>query len=426
MKSAAPHFDTPLTFATDPGFLSTEEVAGENPSREFGESAPSEVSVPPKAPGQLPPFPVPWRHPLRSAAWLVRTGFGLLSLIVLLAVIAAIPIVNFLALGYLLDVERRVGRTGRLRDGFPLLADAPRLGSIAAGVALWLLPLQFLASMAADARLIAPQSNATFALHLALNVAWVLITLHLVLALARGGSPGCFVRPIKNARWLRQRLRAGDYMSHASRHVREFVTRLRLGHHFWLGVRGFGVAFAWLLIPTLFYAAVRRPEGVGILLMLTGGLLLVLSLSWAPFLQARFATENRFLSGFQLREVRQLNRYAPLAWGIATIVLYALSLPLYLFKVFLLPPDAMWPITLIFVASIYPTRVVTGWAYHRAATRRAAGRPPAHWTLRWGASTVLVALLGVYVFILYFTQFIGEGGKAVLFQHHALLLPVPF
>jgi hypothetical protein len=30
------------------------------------------------------------------------------------------------------------------------------------------------------------------------------------------------------------------------------------------------------------------------------------------------------------------------------------------------------------------------------------------------------------VFLLFFTQFIGQHGKGVLFEHHALLLPVPF
>jgi hypothetical protein len=35
-------------------------------------------------------------------------------------------------------------------------------------------------------------------------------------------------------------------------------------------------------------------------------------------------------------------------------------------------------------------------------------------------------LVAVYVFLLFFTQFIGQHGKGVLFEHHALLLPVPF
>lgn len=376
--------------------------------------------------GTLEPCPVPWRHPLRALAWSLRTLFGLASLVFMLAVIAAIPPFNFLALGYLLEVEGRLGRTGRWREAFPLLGDAPRIGSLALGIYLWLLPLRLLAGLAADARLVEPGGAADRTWHVVLNVVWVLVSVHLVLALARGGSFATFVRPIKNYRWLRTRLRSGDYLQQAGRHVWDFLRRLRLGHHFWLGLRGFGVAGLWLVIPTALYAAVQRPEGITVLFMLIGGVLLTLALSWAPFLQARFATEERFRAGLQLREVRTLWRYAPWSWMLATIIVYALALPLYLFKVVLPPPDAWWPVTLIFVVSIYPTRMITGWAYHRAAWRRQQGKPPTHWSLRWLSSVLTMALLAVYVFILYFTQFIGEEGKAVLFQHHALLLPVPF
>ena len=38
----------------------------------------------------------------------------------------------------------------------------------------------------------------------------------------------------------------------------------------------------------------------------------------------------------------------------------------------------------------------------------------------------MVPLLVLYIFLLFFTQFIGQHGKGVLFEHHAFLLPVPF
>jgi hypothetical protein len=43
-----------------------------------------------------------------------------------------------------------------------------------------------------------------------------------------------------------------------------------------------------------------------------------------------------------------------------------------------------------------------------------------------GCLALLLPLVGAYVFVLFFTQFVGEHGKGVLFEHHALLLPVPF
>ncbi len=161
------------------------------------------------------------------------------------------------------------------------------------------------------------------------------------------------------------------------------------------------------------------------LLTVVGGALLAVVLAWVPFLQARFATENRFRAGLELKAVRGLFPHAPLAWLLAIVVVYVLALPLYLFKAFLLPPDAMWPITLIFIASIYPAKVVTGWAYHRAVERQQQGKTSGR-VVRWGVRLALAILLAAYVFLLYFTQFIGEHGRRVLFEHHAFLLPVPF
>ena len=43
--------------------------------------------------------------------------FGLLSLLVGLATLAALPLVQVLSLGYFLESAARVARTGRLRDG---------------------------------------------------------------------------------------------------------------------------------------------------------------------------------------------------------------------------------------------------------------------------------------------------------------------
>ena len=40
------------------------------------------------------------------------------TLIVALAVLAVLPIMQFLSLGYLLEAGGRVARTGRLREGF--------------------------------------------------------------------------------------------------------------------------------------------------------------------------------------------------------------------------------------------------------------------------------------------------------------------
>lgn len=372
-------------------------------------------------------LPVPWRHPLRFVAWCVRMPFGLLVLAVLLAVLAAIPGVNLVVLGCLLDAEARVARSGRFRDGFPLAAIAPRLGAIVAGLGIWLIPLASLAAFAADARLIDPHSAIDRRLHVALAIVAPLVAIHLCLAVARGGSLGCFFRPLKNVKWLRRELRQGQYWDRADAAVRQFFAELPLRPSmFWLGVRGYAAGFAWLALPTALFGAMdKHVRGPGILVTLFGGACLALVLAWAPFLQLRVALERRMTAGLELGAVRRLFRHAPLRMTLAIVVTYALSLPLYLATVVAPPRDALWMVAVVFIVSIYPARLVTGWACHAAARRESLNLPaPAY--LRWLGRLLLGPLLAAYVFLLFFTQFIGEAGKGVLYQHHGVLLPVPF
>ncbi len=87
--------------------------------------------------------------------------FGTLTLILGLAVLATIPIMQFLSLGYLLEVSGRVARTGNWRSGFVGIRQAARLGRIAVGITMLMLPLWFASSLADSARLIDPASRAT-------------------------------------------------------------------------------------------------------------------------------------------------------------------------------------------------------------------------------------------------------------------------
>lgn len=415
----------------------------------------------------------------RMIIWLARSLFGISSLILFLAVIAAIPIVNFLALGYLLEVEGRMARSGRFRDAFPLLELAPRLGSIVLGIWLWVAPLRLLSSAAADARIIDPRSFADVGLHCLVAGLAVFVAIHLCLALARGGSLWSFLWPLtvpfavllapiavpvvlcfmlisgRRLHWLLtpvwnlaaelRRLPTRGYWNQASAAVEGFIGGLRLRHHFLLGLKGYVGAMIWLVIPTALFAAASKTEGGPLLLTVSGGALLILVLSWVPFLQAHYAAENRFGAMFELYRVCQIYKNAPFAWLITMLMTLTLALPMYLFKIALPPADAMWMVTIVFIVTIYPVKVITGWAYHRALVgeqRRAffVGRwlklllvtPILGIELEAKSVEVLLTrlvlfpLLAVYVFLLFFTQFIGEHGKGVLFEHHAFLLPAPF
>jgi len=372
--------------------------------------------------GRLAELPHPLKRPISAVVWGIRALFGIASLIVLLAILAAVPLINFLVLGYLLDAEGRLARTGKLRGAVPLLSLAPRLGAIALCVWLWLLPLRFLANAAADARLIDPAGRVTSRFDVLTTTLAVLIGVHLCFALARGGSVGCFFRPIKNVRWTIRQLRSGGYFDRAAAEISAFVAGLRLRHHFSLGVRGFAGAFAWLVVPTALFAAANRTEGLPILITVFGGILLIPVLAWLPFLQARFAAENRLRALFELRDVRRLFCRAPVAWLLATAAVYVLALPLYLLKIVLLPQDAMWFVTLVFIVSIYPARLLTGWAYGRAVRKER----PAWFGVRWICRSLVEPLHVRFICLVFFPQFVGHHGKGVLFEHHAFLLPVPF
>src|SRR5689334_5069182 len=127
-----------------------------------------------------------------AIAWVI----GLVVLVLLLGILAAIPGLNLIALGVLLDAEGRVARSGRLRDGFPLVPLAPRIGSMALGVWFWLLPVSFVASWASDAHILHPGSRADVGWHRVLTFVEVFVVVHLSLALATGGRLSRFARPL--------------------------------------------------------------------------------------------------------------------------------------------------------------------------------------------------------------------------------------
>src|SRR3954470_10019169 len=93
--------------------------------------------------------------------WIRRSGealasalewtFGALALGLGLALLAATPVAQFLSMGYLLEAEGRVARSGRLRDGLVGVRRAARVGSMVLGAWLWLLPVRLVASLAGSA-----------------------------------------------------------------------------------------------------------------------------------------------------------------------------------------------------------------------------------------------------------------------------------
>lgn len=348
--------------------------------------------------------------------------FGLISMIGILAVIAPIPIVQFLSLGYLLESSGRIARNGRIRDGFVGIRQAARIGSIVLGTWLVLLPVRLLADFAYTAHLASPDSPVAKAWRLAATIVTALAVLHIVWAWFRGGKFRHFLWPAP-LRFLKRVFRGGMY-SEARDATWDFLARLRLLHYFWLGVRGFMGGAAWLFFPLLLFAAATLlPEGPGpALLSILGGFLLILVMLYLPFLQTHFAVEQKFVAMFDLGTVRNYFTRAPIAFWFALLTTLLFALPLYLLKIELVQREVAWVPSLVFVAFIFPARIMAGWAVGRARKRE----QPRFFLFRWFFRFMELPIAAIYVFLIYFTQYLSWNGVWSLFEQHAFLLPAPF
>jgi hypothetical protein len=350
-----------------------------------------------------------------AAEWL----FGLSSLLVILSTLAAWPVVQFLSLGYLLESSARVARSGRLRDGFIGVRRAARLGGMAVGAWIALLPAWLVEARARSAELIDPGSRIARNWWAALVVITVLTFFNLAIACARGGRLRYFLWPIGHPYWLFRRLREGRFYAESRDTVWSYIVQLRLPHYFRLGLIGFLGTLAWLAVPAILIASGGRQPLLGIL----GALVLAIIVPPLPFLQVHFAVEGRIRSLCSRRAIRERFRRAPWAFALALLVLLvAAAVPLYLLKIEMVPRDAAWLPSLVFVIFLAPARLLTGWAYARSGRRE----QPRHWLLRFLGRIAIIPAVLLYVLVVFLAQYTSWGGVTSLYDQHAFLLPVPF
>jgi hypothetical protein len=95
---------------------------------------------------------------------------------------------------------------------------------------------------------------------------------------------------------------------------------------------------------------------------------------------------------------------------------------LYLLKIEMVPREAAWLPSLVFLAFIFPARLLTGWALGRAVPRKT----PRHWFFRWTGRLAFLPAASFYVTIVFFTQYTSWNGVWSLYEQHAFLVPVPF
>lgn len=370
-------------------------------------------------------FPGIW-HPIRVVFWMIHVAFGTAAIVVVLSILAAIPALNLLVLGYMLDAQKRVAVSGRLRDGFPLLQLAPRLGVICFFTLLFLIPVQLLSTHANAALIVrAGSESSSQGLIGVLRTVQFLTAVHLILAIGRGGSVGCFLRPIKNVRWILSQLFSGQYPRTLDQWAGEALAIMRPGYHFILGLKGVFGAIIWLLIPSALlvaYSAPGRTSPLFGVLSFFGALMMIPVVAWLPSLQIHQAVTGRFAAIFEVGAARKIIRRAPIAWMFTTTLLYAMTLPLYLAKVRLPPADAFLFLTPIFVLLTYPARIAVAWAWHRGSLRMQWALLP----VRFASRLIMFGVLAIYVGFLFVTPTISELGKAAPLENHAFLSPIPY
>ncbi len=392
----------------------------------------------------IPPEPKP-SLPIRIWLWIGSVAewlFGMASLLAGLAVVSSIPILQFASLGYLLEASGRVARSGRIRDGFMGVRPAARIGGLIAGAWLVYLPLLLINETWYSAYVIDPTSRVTGGWRIGQFIATAVCVSHVVVAWSCGGRLRDYFWPLFAPiaipwNWFRGRglavsvpplrlLRdvwAGGALSRRRDAVWDFVVGLRLPHLFWLGLRGFAGAVAWLFVPiSLLVVASSLPNGLAVLFSLAGAAILTGVLLYLPFLQAHFATKGEMVAMFDVGAVRKLFRKAPIAFWFSLLITLLFALPLYLLKIELTPSETLWIPSLVFVAFMFPARILTGWVMGLASRREA----PRHFVFRWMSRLAQLPIVLAYVGIVYLTQYLSWYGVYSLFEQHVVLTPAPF
>lgn len=364
-----------------------------------------------------------WYH---WPGWLFCRGLDLVSLMVLLAVVAAIPIVQLASLGYLLEAAGNLARGKPWRSAFPGLQLAGRIGTFFLLAGLLWLPVFLVTDLAYSAQLLQPDSATArgwrFAAF-ALTFAWVV---HFAWSAMRGGrwwhvlwpAPVAFFRRIWRPTTWRQ----------ASDHLYETVAGLQFPRLWWLGARAAAAALLCVAVPVSMMIVGLRAEEVQAagLVGLLGAFGMVLVMLYLPFGQIQMAMTNRFTAAFNWRSVRRRFRYAPLAHALAILALCALCLPLYLLRIEATPAELVWAPSLVFVAFMFPAKLLLGAAMGYAESRRDRRlRKPRSWWLRWPSRVLALASVLIYVGALYVAQLVAGQGVLVMYFQHALLVPAP-
>jgi hypothetical protein len=357
--------------------------------------------------------------------WLLVVPARLASLVVLLAICSAIPFVQLIVLGYLLDVSGRLARGEPWRMAFPNLMQAGRIGLAMLVATLVALPVWLISYWAYAAELIEFGSWRATGLRIGGFALVIIGYIYLVWAWLRGGRLRDYAWP-QPVRFVKTIWRRSTWQQ-ANLNLSQFISSLELPRLWWLGLRGAVGTLIWISLPALLLVGATRNGETGLAgLVGTLGIFgMGFVVAYLPLLQVNFAAENRLRAMFAWRQVRSVFRSAPIACWFAVAATLLLAIPLYLLKIEATPKEIVWAPAIVFIAFMLPARIIAGWSLRRGLHRE----PGKRWwnTLaRFTFRLLTIPVVFFYLFFVYVSQLTSWDGLATWFQQHAFLIPVPF
>lgn len=416
-------FDGPFTVQTERLAESPTEQDAENLSSVGTSLQPSEATEPdPLAQPAATKLRMRW---YKRPFWFAGRVWDFVGLLVLLAVVAAVPIVQLASLGYLLVAGANLAARRPWADSLPGLRTAGKMMTFAGIAALLWLPVWLVTDFAYSAQLLQPGSPTTTAWRVgAFVISGVWVT-HLVWAAARGARWWHLLWPAPIA-FVRRGWRPSTW-SKASDELYEFVVRLHFPRLWWLGARAAVGALLWTTLPVSLMIIGLRGEEVPAagLWGFLGAVAMAGVMLYLPYLQIQLAETNRFASLIDVPAVRRRFRFAPLSHAFAMFFLVLLCIPLYLLRIEATPEELTWAPALVFVLFMLPAKILLGAAMGYASGRSEDGKRIRHWALRWSSRFVGLAVILIYVGALYVSQLIASQGAYVMYFQHAFLVPAP-
>lgn len=363
-------------------------------------------------------------------SWIVSaTGimWRTISLVVLLSIVATIPILQFASFGYMLESAARVSKGLPASRCFPGSQIAGRLFLALGCIFVSWLPVWYVADMAYSAEIIDGGSRSARVLRMvarAISAVWIFWALW---AVFRGGKLRHFIWPAPILA-LKSLFRTAVWREAEDR-LWSFAASLHLPQLLWLGLKGSMAALVWLVLPSSFIVIGLSGTGGGIGLV---GLLGAIGMCWVllhlPFLQIQLARESNFFAGFNLRSARRSFRLAPWSFCLATWATFLLAVPLYLLRIEPPPTQLWWILSLFFVMLMFPAKLCCGWAIRRSLARKndVSRSRDVFWLWRYCAWFPQIAVVLMYLGVLYLAKFALWEGAASIYLQHAFLPPVPF